>query len=112
MAYVIKVIGMEGRNESSLGPADYQNKYISCIGDIERPSTWVFSSDKSRAKTFPDPLSAIAFYDQQLPNFPLRPDGKPNRPLTAFSGCIEPKHTISAAAVGTGAMKYCMHEYK
>ena len=115
--FVINVIRMEGRGRSGalilkaidcLLPSEaYVNKYIVSIGDLEKMSTWVFSSDVAHAKVFPDPLSAIAFCKQQSANVPLRPDGEPNRPLAIFTVRIGTKHAISAA-VGTGAMKCSM----
>jgi hypothetical protein len=41
------------------------------------------------AKQFADFESAIEFWKQQSKRMPLRPDGKPNRPLTAFSITFE-----------------------
>jgi hypothetical protein len=39
----------------------------------------------SRAKRFSNVEEALAFYRQQSVRCPLRGDGKPNRPLTAYT---------------------------
>lgn len=47
--------------------------------------------DRGRAMTFPSDKEAMAFWRQQSRVMPLRPyDGKPNRPLTAYSVMVEP----------------------
>lgn len=46
--------------------------------------------DKSSAMRFPDAGAALAFWKQQSAVRPLRDDGKPNRPLTAFTMSVEP----------------------
>lgn len=38
-----------------------------------------------RAKTFASPGAAMEYYRRTSKVTPLRPDGKPNRPLTAFN---------------------------
>ena len=44
---------------------------------------------KQEAKQFADLEAALEFWKQQSKRMPLRPDGKPNRPLTAFSITFE-----------------------
>lgn len=41
------------------------------------------TADPAEAKRFADMAEAIAFYQRSPVCRPLRPDGKPNRPLTA-----------------------------
>lgn len=43
-----------------------------------------------RALRFVDKLDAFAFWQTQSSVTPLRPDGRANRPLTAFTVSIEP----------------------
>ena len=45
--------------------------------------------DPAKAKRFDDKAQAFRFVRQQSKNVPLRPDGLPNRPLTAFTVSIE-----------------------
>jgi hypothetical protein len=47
------------------------------------------SPDVTDAKIFADASSAFAYWKQQSKRVPLRTDGKPNRPLTAWSVLIE-----------------------
>jgi hypothetical protein len=44
-----------------------------------------FTDDVDEAMTFPDRRSAFACYLQVPKNHPVRDDGKPNRPLTAYT---------------------------
>jgi hypothetical protein len=43
------------------------------------------SADRADARRFPTAGDAMEFWRQQSKRRPYRPDGKPNRPLTAFS---------------------------
>jgi hypothetical protein len=45
--------------------------------------------DRAKALRFSDPKDAMLFWRQQSKTMPLRPDGQPNRPLTAFSVDVE-----------------------
>jgi len=85
MSVIIKFTRIVGGNLSALRPADYENKYVVAADDVEQPSSWVFTADVSRARAFRDLGEAHQFYMRACRNHPLRPDGKPNRPLTAFS---------------------------
>jgi hypothetical protein len=49
-----------------------------------------FTPDRARAKVFPDFKAAYEFIGTRPKKRPTRPDGKPNRPLTAFTLDIEP----------------------
>lgn len=44
-----------------------------------------FTRDASKAKTFPDGAAALEEWRRVRSVDPVRPDGKPNRPLTAFT---------------------------
>jgi hypothetical protein len=43
----------------------------------------------AKAKRFPDFEAAMAYWKRQSTVRPLRPDGKPNRPLTAYNVTME-----------------------
>lgn len=45
----------------------------------------VLTHDPDLALQFKDKATAFAFWKQQSPTVPVRPDGKPNKPLTAFT---------------------------
>lgn len=47
------------------------------------------TEDPALALRFPDAVTAWRFWRQQSTVRPLRPDGKPNRPLTALSIMVE-----------------------
>jgi hypothetical protein len=49
----------------------------------------VVTSDPREAIQFADAKHAMAFYRQVSSTRPVRPDGAPNRPLTAFTVTIE-----------------------
>jgi hypothetical protein len=67
------------------GPA---GQYLASYDQETGESVWTL--DKDMAKPFPGALEAIEFWRQVLPSQPVRPwDGKPNRPLTAFTIEIE-----------------------
>ena len=50
----------------------------------------VWTEDKTQAMHFDSAVEAFDCYRTQSKTMPFRPDGKPNRPLTAFTVSIEP----------------------
>ena len=52
----------------------------------------VLTNDPAEAMTFKDGAEAMQFWRQQSKSRPKRRDGKPNRPLTAYSVEIEEPH--------------------
>jgi len=48
-----------------------------------------WTSDIDKAKKFATFADATACWQAQSAVNPIRPDGKPNRPLTAWSVCVE-----------------------
>ncbi len=49
----------------------------------------VTTSNKSEARQYADSIEAFGHWKQQCKREPVRPDGKPNRPLTAFTVELE-----------------------
>jgi hypothetical protein len=47
------------------------------------------SADRAEAKVYADPMEAWAEWARVDPRNPIRPDGKPNRPLTFFTITVE-----------------------
>lgn len=45
----------------------------------------VLTSHEAEALQFTDVTEALAFWRQRSRSMPMRPDGKPNRPITAYS---------------------------
>jgi len=85
---VIRCLGIVGRVEAVIcdgrTPAgeyvrDYEPEKHGGRGEA------TFTRDLARAKTFPDVESAWRFIGQRPRSRPTRPDGKPNRPLMAFT---------------------------
>lgn len=48
-----------------------------------------FTQDRARAKRFPSVIEALDYWKRPSTVRPLRDDGKPNRPLTAYT--VEPQ---------------------
>lgn len=48
-----------------------------------------FTPDPNLAMKFPDKAAALQYRNTQSKTVPLRPDGRPNRPLTAYSLIID-----------------------
>jgi len=84
MAYAIFVLGMGGQAAQEGGPAQ---GWLT-VADVEAHGGrgWAeMSTDQAKALTFASPADAFEFWRRQSRTRPVRPDGKPNRPLTAFT---------------------------
>jgi hypothetical protein len=89
--YIIVVISLEGQHidrMTSPPPAgamlcSYDPDAFGGFGEA------VFTTDRSKAMRFSSALTAMEYYYQQSKVVPLRPDGQPNRPLTAYTISIE-----------------------
>ena len=81
---VIRVMDLCGRAVASVA-YDAIGKFIVSVDDIDDPTTWRFTEVAVEAKVFEDMASAFVFYRAQSKHMPMRLDGRPNRPLTAFS---------------------------
>ena len=72
--------------------ADLANGRYLQAADVEADNgrgTVEVTEDIEKAMKFSSSLKAIQFWRQQSKTHPLRPDGKENRPLTAFHAMIE-----------------------
>jgi len=85
MSYVIRLIGLaDGR------PTDFDGEYLTKFDPDFRNGlgrVWT-TPDQNKAKLFGDLGQVIEFWKITSRVRPMREDGKPNRPLTAFT--IEP----------------------
>jgi hypothetical protein len=72
---VVDIVGHAPNCEKLVGT------YVKEIGDIDAPRTWTFTRTIERAQHF-ELSEALALYNTQSVMYPLRDDGKPNRPLT------------------------------
>lgn len=82
---VIRVLGSIHRGE--LPQPCYLKEYWPDAYDGGGDS--IYTDKLDDAKTFPSKAAAFEFWRQQSTVRPLRPDGKPNRPLTEFTVVIE-----------------------
>lgn len=90
---VLKLVGL------SCGPAtefdgEYLVEYDPDARGVDKrgwPMTAhiVTTRDVRRARRFKDAVAAMECWRQRSARWPYRDDGKPNRPLTAFSATIE-----------------------
>jgi hypothetical protein len=88
MAYVIKLEGLAvGR------PSEYDGEYLSFYdpgagepGECRLDTV----ADPREARHFATFQDAVQTWQADDPRQPVRADGKPNRPLTAYSVSIEP----------------------
>lgn len=72
--YIAKPSGQEGRFVQSFDADAYDG------GGAVTTTAY-----EALAKHFPGPAEALEFYRQTSTVRPIRPDGKPNRPLMAFT---------------------------
>ena len=89
MSYVIQIEwlgGAEGRLERSEHEGRYVSRYDVNAHD-GRGQVWSHA-DPAKAVQFTSPANAMRFYQRTSTVRPKRPDGLPNRPLTAFSVSI------------------------
>lgn len=86
MGYVIRVLGLAGE------PFQSPLRYWLASADVNARGgrgSMVTTLVRSEALTFPSQREAFEFWRQRSTRRPLRPDGRPNRPLTAFTIEIE-----------------------
>lgn len=80
MSCTVRIIGSalgEPTNVDECYLVDYDPHY-GIHGKIEA------SPDRAKAKVFADAMEFFKLYRTANRNKPLRPDGKPNRPITAY----------------------------
>ena len=68
----------------SFDPKGHALRFSDPTGRVE------FTMRRSKALHFATAADALAFISQQSEVAPLRPDGRPNRPLSAITWLIEP----------------------
>lgn len=90
MATVVTVIRCGGFANDR--PCPVLGQYLKSFdpdGDPERGLS-VWTPDIQQAQRFKTAGEAFRFWKQVRKSEPVRPDGKPNRPLTAFNVMFEP----------------------
>jgi hypothetical protein len=86
MPYVLRVAGLAHSRSNELG-----GTYIVAFDPdaAEGRGHAEHTYDKGKAKRFPTQEAAVEFWKQTSRVRPWRPDGKANRPLTAFHMLVE-----------------------
>ena len=80
--YAMKVIGVAGIPEID----QFNDYYIASYADTPNGRGDIkFSVSKDDALKFATPREALEYWRRISRTVPIRPDGKPNRPLTAFT---------------------------
>jgi hypothetical protein len=69
--------------------AGYIQSYDTSVCDEKGYGKLSVTDDIAEAKKFTDFIEASNFWKQQSETVPIRPDGRPNRPLTAFTVTLE-----------------------
>lgn len=87
MPYVIQIHGLVNGQ-----PSRFDEEFFVSI-DFDRCApgecNLITSLDPAKARHFDDVLAAREAWMTVDPRYPVRDDGRPNRPLTAFSVLIE-----------------------
>jgi hypothetical protein len=89
MAYVIKIEWLGGIEGAA--PSEHEGRYVSKYDPNAhggQGQVWT-CAEPGDALQFPDHASAAEFYRQVSTVRPVRKDGRPNRPLTAFTVTID-----------------------
>lgn len=88
--FVIRVVGPVRQD----GPHDFDGRYAQFLsfsgcgpGEVNFKTT----ANPAAAAGFPSVVEALEFWKTVDPRRPVRPDGQPNRPLTAFTVSVEPR---------------------
>lgn len=73
------------------GPSDLDGQWLKAYDPNARDGrgTVVGTTHRKEAMRFADMLAAMKFWRQTSTVLPVRPDGMPNRPLTAFTIEVE-----------------------
>lgn len=82
MRYVIRaIVWADG------GACAFSGQYLQAFDpqDSGGLDTVIFTPEHTKAKTFQTSTAALEFWRTQSHSVPVRPDGKPNRPLTAIT---------------------------
>lgn len=89
---VIKVLGLAGMVMSGETLPSPDGQYIkgADVDAFDGRGTADLTADINEARVFDDVIEAHAFWTQVSTVKPVREDGRPNRPLTAFSVEILP----------------------
>lgn len=88
MKTIIRIIGLADGRTSDIDGA-FLAAYDNTLEDDRGVGEVHATRDRDRAMRFDDFADAAQFWRQASLTVPQRPDGKPNRPLTAFTVTME-----------------------
>lgn len=89
MPYIIEIVCLaDGQRHPYDG--SYVVTYDPSVGSQPGECLLDVTRDPACARAFPTAMEAVAYTRQVDQRQPVRPDGRPNRPLTAFTLSIEP----------------------
>jgi hypothetical protein len=71
--------------------ADVSGQYLAAYDPDDRAGGWRWSPDLADAMVFADAGAAYSCWTAVCSRQPVRPDGQPNRPLTAFTVAMIPQ---------------------
>lgn len=88
MKTIIRIVGLaDGRTGDIDG--QYLVAYNNTVEDDRGIGVVYGTTDRDFAMRFDDFAAAAAYWQQVSRTVPVRPDGKPNRPLTSFTITFE-----------------------
>jgi hypothetical protein len=88
MTYVIKIEGYVSSDFECPCIGMWLESFDHDVDGMSGHGTFTFKVNN--AKRFDTKAEALIFWRKQSHTRPLRPDGQPNRPLTAFTISVEP----------------------
>lgn len=89
---VLKIIGLVNGHKTKL-----DGEYLKYYNPNDHDGLGEFQStpDIEEAQTFKTMIEALELWKEQSKKIPFRPDGKPNRPFTAFSVIVVTKEDMN-----------------
>lgn len=98
--FVLRIEELAGINKSGQDPEKARGSFVRFYDPSANDGRGelVLTKDWAQAKVFSDHQEAWEFYQQ---SYGERPDGKPNRPLTAFTVTVLPLR-MAILEVGSG----------
>jgi hypothetical protein len=82
VSYVIEIVGLAD-GTPTIATGTYVEDYTPDGNDGQ--GELLLTARPELAKLYDDPMDALAEWKRVSTTHPTRPDGKPNRPLTAFT---------------------------
>lgn len=96
MDYIIKILGIQILGPAVGGASPYNDTFlVGCdFNGRDGWGTYDVSGDPGDARRFKTMADAVDYYRRTSDVRPIRPDGRPNRPLTALTVEVIPEGEI------------------